>query len=91
MNFDDYNTLENIIREMRQELMELEGKMKYNLQCIKEADVYARLLIDSEPEEYKMFSPRNVERVHGDEIKKPFRKRKTARSRMKSCLSGKIY
>lgn len=70
MNFDDYNTLENIIREMRQELMELEGKMKYNLQCIKEADVYARLLIDSEPEEYKMFSPRNVERVLGDEIKK---------------------
>lgn len=75
MNFDDYNTLEEIVREMRQELGELENKIKYNLQCIKEADIYAHLLIDSEPEDYKLFSPRNVESVHGDEIKKAYQEK----------------
>ena len=75
MNFDDYNILEEIVREMRQELGELENKIKYNLQCMKEADIYAHLLIDSEPEDYKLFSPRNVESVHGDEIKKAYQEK----------------
>lgn len=76
MNFDDYNFLEKIVRELRQELGELESKIKYNLQCMKEADIYAHLLLDSEPEDYKMFSPRNVESVHGEEIKKAYQEKK---------------
>ena len=75
MNFDDYNTIEKILQEMRQELNELDDKMKYNLQCIKEADVYAHLFIDAESEDYKMFSPRNAENVHKDEIEKAYREK----------------
>lgn len=76
MNFDDYDFLEKTVRELRQELEELESKIKYNLQCMKEADIYAHLLLDSEPEDYKMFSPRNVESVHGEEIKKAYQEKK---------------
>ncbi len=79
MNFDDYNTLEKIIHEMRLELGELESKIKYNLQCMKEADIYAHLLIDSEPEDFKLFSPRNVESVHGDEIKKAYQEKENCK------------
>ncbi len=75
MNLDDYNTLEKIVNEMRQELKDLEDKIKYNLQCIKEAEIYAHLFIDSEPEDFKIFSPRNVENVHKDEIEKAYREK----------------
>lgn len=75
MNFDDYNTLEKIARQMRQELNGLEDKIKYNLQCIKEAEVYASLLVDSEPDDFKIFSPRNAENVHKDEIKKAYQEK----------------
>lgn len=70
MNFDDYNILEKIVQQMRRDLNELEDKIKYNLQCIKEADVYAHLLLDAEPDDFKMFSPRNAENVHKSEIEK---------------------
>ena len=70
MNFDDYNTLEKIVGQISQELSHVEDKIKYNLQCIKEAEVYAGLLIDSEPDDFKIFSPRNAAYVHKDEIEK---------------------
>lgn len=72
MNLDDYNTLEKIVQEMRQELGGLDDKIKYNLQCIKEADVYAHLLLDAEPDDFKMFSPRNAENVHKNELEKAY-------------------
>lgn len=75
MNCNDYVTIENIVREMRQELKELDHRIAYNLQCIKEADVYAKLFTVSEPEEYKLFSPRNSENVHKDEIAKAQREK----------------
>lgn len=75
MSFDDYNTIDKILREMRQELSELEDKIKYNLQCIKEADVYAHVLIDVEPDDFKLFSPRNAEYVHKDEIEKAYQEK----------------
>lgn len=81
MNFDDYNILEKIVRQMRQELNDLENKIKYNLQCIKEAEVYASLLIDSEPDDFKIFSPRNAENVHKDEIKKAYQEKENCQKR----------
>lgn len=77
MNCSDYNTIENIVREMRQELKELDEKIKYNLQCIKEADVYANLFTVSEPEEFKIFSPRNSENVHKAEIEKAHQEKRS--------------
>lgn len=75
MNFDDYNTLEKIAGQINQELNSVEDKIKYNLQCIKEAEVYAGLLIDSEPDDYKIFSPRNAEYVHRNEIEKAYKEK----------------
>lgn len=75
MNCNDYVAIENIVREMRQELKELDNQIAYNLQCIKEADVYAKLFTVTEPEEYKLFSPRNSENVHRDEIEKAHREK----------------
>lgn len=75
MNFDDYNILEKIVGQINQELNSVEDKIKYNLQCIKEAEVYAGLLIDSEPDDFKLFSPRNAEYVHRNEIEKAYREK----------------
>lgn len=75
MNFDDYNILEKLEQQIRQELNSLDGKIKYNLQCIKEAEVYADLLLDSEPEDYKIFSPRNAGNVHKAELEEAYREK----------------
>lgn len=79
MNLDDYNTLEKIVQEMRQELSGLDDKIKYNLQCIKEADVYAHLLLDAEPDDFKMFSPRNAESVHKNELEKAYQEKENCK------------
>lgn len=79
MNLDDYNTLEKIVQEMRQELIGLDDKIKYNLQCIKEADVYAHLLLDAEPDDFKMFSPRNAESVHKNELEKAYQEKENCK------------
>jgi len=86
MDFDDYNALEEIVKEMGQELKMIEEKIKYNLQCIKEADIYAGLLIDSEPEDFKFFSPRNAENVHKEEIAKAFQEKENCR-----CKNEQLY
>ncbi len=86
MDFDDYNALEEIVKEMGQELKMIEEKIKYNLQCIKEADIYAGLLIDSEPEDFKFFSPRNAENVHKEEIAKAFQEKENCR-----CKNERLY
>lgn len=75
MNFDDYNILEKIEQQIRQELNSLEDKIKNNFQCIKEAEVYANILMDSEPEDYKIFSPRNVQNVHKAELEEAYREK----------------
>lgn len=89
MNFDDYNTLEKIAGQIRQEINLLEDKIKYNLQCIKEAEVYVSLLIDSEPDEYKMFSPRNAGNVHKNEIEKAYREKENCEKQNKQLLERK--
>lgn len=70
MNFDDYNSLNNILREQRQELMKLDEEIQYNLRCMKEADIYINSFIESEPDDFKIFSPRNAESIHKEEIEK---------------------
>ena len=81
MNFDDYNALEKIAGQINRELIEVEDKIKYNLQCIKEAKVYADLLIDSEPDDFKIFSPRNAAYVHKEELEKAYREKEKCEER----------
>lgn len=75
MNFDDYNSLKKILKEQRQQLKKLEDEIQYNNLCMKEADNYVRSFIDSEPVDFKVFSPRNAENVHRDEIEKTNREK----------------
>lgn len=70
MNLEGYNVLNTIVREFRYELTELENEIQYNLRCMKETDVFVRSLLDSQSVDFKIFSPRNVEYTHKDEIEK---------------------
>lgn len=75
MNLDDYSIINDIVKKLRDELTELEDEIQYNLRCMKEADVYVRSFIDSEPNDFKIFSPRNAENLHKDEIEKTYREK----------------
>lgn len=77
MSFDDYNILEKMVQQMRHELDDLESKHKINLQSIKEAEIYAGLLIDADSEDFKMFSPRNAADAHQSEIKKAYQEKES--------------
>lgn len=72
MYIDDYNTLMELLKDFRSELSELKTQLEYNDRCIREADAYVSSFLDSEPEDFKIFSPRNAESVYGDEIKKTY-------------------
>lgn len=66
MMIDDYNILIDIHRELQQELMELNTQIECNDRSVKEAEVY--LGDFSEPDDFKVFSPRNKETIHRKEI-----------------------
>ncbi len=70
MRSDDYNALNSVIIELRQELSALDCEIEKNTQRIKEADAYVKSLKGSEPADYKIFSPRDAESIHRDEIEK---------------------
>lgn len=70
MNIDDYNVLNDILADMRHELSELNKKQEYHLQCIKQDDIFIRSFVDSEPDDFKLFSPRNAEDIHRNEIER---------------------
>ena len=70
MNIDDYNVLNDILADMRHELSEQNENMKYHEQCIKQDDIFIQSFTDSEPDDFKLFSPRNAVDVHRGEIEK---------------------
>lgn len=72
MNIDDYNVLSDIRKELLNELNELDIQLQYNKRCVKEADLYAKSFINSEPEDFKVFSPRNSENIYKEEIKRTY-------------------
>lgn len=75
MNLDDYNIVNDIVKELRQELKELENEILYNLRCMKEADTYVHTFLDTESVDYKVFSPRKGENVHKEEIERTYREK----------------
>lgn len=70
MNINDYHTLSDLLKELYSDLEELNRELQYNKRCIREAEVYAKSFMNSEPEDYRYFSPRDAETVHGEEIKR---------------------
>ena len=72
MNKENYDILYDLLQELRLELRDIEEKIKYSNRCVKEADIYVKSFLDAEPEDYKIFSPRNAESVYQDEIRKTY-------------------
>lgn len=70
MILDDYNSLNEIWNELSQEASEIETQIQYNLRCIREAEAYVDTFLNSETEDYKVFSPRKAEVIYKDEIEK---------------------
>ncbi len=68
MTLDDYNSLHEIWNELCQEEAELETQIQYNFRCIREAEAYMNTFLNSETEDYKVFSPRKAEVIYKDEI-----------------------
>lgn len=75
MILSDYNIINDILNEMNQEIVILDEAIQENLRCIKETDVYAKTLKGSESEDYRIFSPRDAETVHKDEISKAYHRK----------------
>lgn len=68
MNIDDYTELSELLNEIKKEKEEVDAELQNNLSSIKTEEIYAQNFIDSESEDYKVFSPRNVESLYKDEI-----------------------
>ena len=68
MIIDDYNILIDVINELKQELLKLDTQIECNSRYIKEADVYLKDFV--EPEDLKVFDPRNMETVYKEEIQR---------------------
>lgn len=67
MLIDDY-ILIDVISELNQEVIKLDNQIDCNSRFMREADVYLENF--EEPEDVKVFSPRNMETVHREEIQK---------------------
>ena len=74
MIIDDYNILIDVINELKQEILKLDAQIECNSRSIKEADIYLKDFV--EPEDLKIFDPRNMETVHKEEIQRTLRSRK---------------
>lgn len=72
MSKDNYDVLYGLLQEFCLELNDIDEKIQYSRRCVKEADIYAKSFLDKEPEDYKIFSPRNPENVYQDEINKTY-------------------
>lgn len=70
MNQSSYDILSGMVEELKKEYSQLQEKIdQFSLQ-IKEADYYIQSFYDKEDEDFKFFSPRNVEDLYGEEIAK---------------------
>lgn len=70
MNLDDYNTLNDILIELKQDRYYLEEKVQKNLSDIRETEIYVESFKTTDTDDIKIFSPRNKEILYKDEIEK---------------------
>lgn len=68
MSRDDYTSLNEMYIALLEEENNLNRELKQNQLRISEIDAYLKILHDQEEEDYKVFSPRNVEEVHKESI-----------------------
>ena len=75
MILSDYNIINDILNEINQEIVILDEAIQENIRCIRETDMYTSTLKGSESEDYRLFSPRDAETVHKDEISKAYNRK----------------
>lgn len=67
---DDYDALREMIEEFQQEAADMESRIRLNIRNIREAEAYLKVYLDSEPDDVKVFSPRKMEILYQEEIRK---------------------
>lgn len=70
MNLNDYIVLSELLNEIRKEREEVDAELQNNLSSIRAEEIYVQNFMDSESEDYKVFSPRSMELLYKDEITK---------------------
>lgn len=70
MSLNDFEELYPVLQEMRQEKETLQKQIDDNLIKIKEADYYIQSILEKEDKDFKVFSPRDMESLHKEEIEK---------------------
>lgn len=75
---EDFNVLKDILAEFDREAREIEAKEDFNLRCIREAEAYINGMLDSETDDFKVFSPRKAEIIHKEELEE-------ARAKISAC------
>ncbi len=73
MIIEDYNFLMELYKQLQGEISNLDTQVACNLRGIKEAEIFLKDF--AEPEDYKIFSPRNKETVYREEIEKILQKK----------------
>ena len=68
MKKEDYQALQEMLKEFREEAAELQARIEKYEERVKEAELYLKAIPDSEPEDRKVFSPRRVEVLYKEEI-----------------------
>jgi len=93
---ENYQILDELLEEFRQEKTEIDMEIEYNDRYIKRADVVLKEFKNLESEDYKVFSPRRIEIVHKEEIeqadkeKSKYEEKNRDLSRKKNILNERI-
>ena len=67
---ENYSKLYEVIHSLKQEQEELQKQIDDNLFKMKEAEYYIESLFEKEEKDFKVFSPRDIETKHKDDIEK---------------------
>jgi len=70
MILEDYNSLKEVWVELCQDVADVESQIQHNLRCIRKAEAYVNSILNSESEDFRVFSPRKAEVIHREEIEK---------------------
>lgn len=70
MNLDEYAALSEILNEIHHEREAICDRLQDNLSCIKTEEIYAKNFVKTEPDDYKVFSPRSTELLYQEQMEK---------------------
>ena len=84
---EEYGILTELLRELKQEIQDMDMRINTNLRKIREAEAYVGTLAISESEDFKVFSPRRAETLHKERGNAVLH----VRERMRSWRGGRRF